>query len=55
MLSKSLMMQAIRRGSMQEKRALVRGMSTLGNQGTELRNANQTAGDFGVEKKESHL
>jgi hypothetical protein len=55
MLSKSLMMQALRRGTMQEKRALVRGMSSIGNQGSELRNANQTAGDFGIEKKDSLL
>ena len=30
-------------------------MSSLGNQGNELRNANQAGGDFGISKKDSHL
>jgi hypothetical protein len=42
MLSKNLMMQALRRAAVNgEKRALVRGMSSLGNQNSEVQRAQQ--------------
>jgi hypothetical protein len=42
MLSKNLMMQALRRGSVtSEKRGLVRAMSSLGNNNSEVSKAQQ--------------
>ena len=47
MLSKTF--KALQRvGGNQQVKSFVRTMSTLGNQGNELRNANQAGGDFGI-------